>query len=271
MDLLHSLSNQGTHWLQQLELDRSSFPLHRAVSDAFRALILAGEIPAHSMLPSEPQLARHLGISRFTLRQALDTLAREGLIRREHGRGNIILGRAAEGTVGETLRFSFERDTAGTSSRIEVRLVTESLPPPHVAGLLALDPTEPVIQMLRVRLQGRDPVAVEQIHLPRSAGRGLDQAANQDLQIPQIVSRCYGVPPTSASISLTATLLDPEVAALLGLPTGAVGLVRETVFRMESRPVALERSFHPPDRVSYQIEHALPPSAHPQAGSPVRE
>lgn len=54
-------------------------------------LLLDGTFPGDSWLPSEPKLAAMLGVSRMTLRQALELLREDGLIRKHQGKGNFVI------------------------------------------------------------------------------------------------------------------------------------------------------------------------------------
>src|ERR1043166_3566260 len=64
-------------------------PLHDRVAENLRRNVLAGLHPGVK-LESEAQLARQLGVSVHTLRQAFSVLAHEGLIERRHGSGTYI-------------------------------------------------------------------------------------------------------------------------------------------------------------------------------------
>ena len=63
------------------------------VAEQLRSSILDGRRAAGERLPSEPDLARELGVSRSTLRDALRALEDEGLVRRVHGSGTYVTGR----------------------------------------------------------------------------------------------------------------------------------------------------------------------------------
>lgn len=65
-------------------------PLHVQAAEALRTLLQGSEYPAGMRLPSEPELAQRLGISRPTLRGALQTLEEEGAIVRRHGVGTFV-------------------------------------------------------------------------------------------------------------------------------------------------------------------------------------
>lgn len=66
-------------------------PLYVNVYDELILQISKGEYPINSKLPSEPDLAKKLGVSRATLRQALALLQDDGLIRNVHGKGNFVI------------------------------------------------------------------------------------------------------------------------------------------------------------------------------------
>jgi GntR family transcriptional regulator len=69
----------------------ANFPFQRLQSD-LAALI--GRTPAGSRLISEPELAKQLGVSRATLREAMRTFETQGLIRRRQGSGTFVVGKA---------------------------------------------------------------------------------------------------------------------------------------------------------------------------------
>lgn len=62
-------------------------PLHQQVAAALRQRLAAGEFPPGSALPSELALQQEYGVSRATIRHALETVQREGLLQRQAGRG----------------------------------------------------------------------------------------------------------------------------------------------------------------------------------------
>jgi GntR family transcriptional regulator, arabinose operon transcriptional repressor len=63
---------------------------HRRIADVLRAEIEAGAHPPGARLPAEPALAARFGVSRGTLRQALQNLARAGLVEAVPGRGTFV-------------------------------------------------------------------------------------------------------------------------------------------------------------------------------------
>ena len=72
-------------------ISKEKKPLYIAVYDKLFKLITDGTFPPQSKLPTEPELAKKLGVSRMTLRQALALLQDDGLVNSIHGKGNFRL------------------------------------------------------------------------------------------------------------------------------------------------------------------------------------
>ena len=65
-------------------------PLHESLTDRLRGMIFGGTYEKGDRLPTEPKLAKELGVSRATLREALKQLESEGAISRVHGLGTFV-------------------------------------------------------------------------------------------------------------------------------------------------------------------------------------
>jgi GntR family transcriptional regulator len=70
----------------------SNFPFQRLQSEL--SVLISGT-PAGERLPSEPQLAKKLGVSRATLREAMRTFETQGMIRRRQGAGTFVVGQVS--------------------------------------------------------------------------------------------------------------------------------------------------------------------------------
>ena len=69
---------------------QSAAPLYDRVRDALHARILNGTYPPGSRLPTEHELCESHGVSRITIRQALERLRQEGWVEKIHGQGTFV-------------------------------------------------------------------------------------------------------------------------------------------------------------------------------------
>ena len=154
-------------------------PKHVQVMRAIQERIESGEYGPGDMLPSETQLVRELGVGRTTVVRALQTLAMQGWIEREHGRGSFVKGRP-ESAV-ERVRPSQTTTEQGESADAVVE--AGRVPAPrHVARLLGVAEETPVIMRRRVARQADVISAVETFWVPLEHAIGTDLGKTQPLR-----------------------------------------------------------------------------------------
>lgn len=89
-------------------------------------MIIEGTFPEGSRLPSEPELAKDLGVSRTTLRQSLALLQDDGLIRNVRGKGNYILKSTSDKKNGlETIGHPVYKCIDNDIDEIDIRMYLE--------------------------------------------------------------------------------------------------------------------------------------------------
>ena len=109
-----------------------SQPLHDQVRETIAAQIRSGAIPPGARLQSERDLADQMGVSRVTVRRALDALAEDGLVRAARGSGRFVSDAALAEPPNALLSFTelgAERGLEATS-----RVLGAQRPPRHVRG-----------------------------------------------------------------------------------------------------------------------------------------
>lgn len=133
--------------------------LRHRIADELRERLLAGELAAGSRLPSEPELARSLGVSRSSLRAAIALLEADGLLRSMHGSGTYVTHRPL-------LRNDLSRNfgvsemiaaTGNKPGTIRERAAREPAPE-DVAAAFGVDPGTPLSVLRRVRTASGRPV-----------------------------------------------------------------------------------------------------------------
>jgi GntR family transcriptional regulator len=136
------------------------------IADGLRRAILAGEYPVGARLPSESDLATRWSASRGTVRQAVATLAAEGLIGSRQGARRIVLRHERRHSFGELT--SFAQWAEGLGHRAESRFLTRTRRPATAeeSHRLAVPPGAEVLVVLRLRLLDGEPAMVERTVYP---------------------------------------------------------------------------------------------------------
>jgi GntR family transcriptional regulator len=191
------------------------YRLYELLSTALRD----GTIAPESALPSEPELCARYGISRTTVRRALDRLEREGRIVRRRGSGTYARAqRAAQ-------RFRLELHALPeTLTKLESRTTTTTLrfdlapvPAALTAIAPAIGPTAYVFERLR-RHEGK-PLSLTAAYLPEPIGRRLRGAVSRRTSVLAALDQ-IGPPTAAVTCSMGAVPAAADAARALSVPLG---------------------------------------------------
>jgi len=175
---------------------QSPLPLYQQLADLLLARIRAGDYPAGSRIPSEPELSRRFGIGRPTVRQATDLLVRRRVLSRRRGSGTFVTPppeRVDLFSLAGTLA-SFDR--GGVEARSALVQRTRRL---HVAP----DPENPFAGreawfLSRLSRVDGEPVLLEDFYLDPDGFPDLDRHSLAGRSLSQLVAEQYHREPESA-------------------------------------------------------------------------
>lgn len=209
------------------------------VADVLRRQVLHGLV-ADDTLSCEADLATEFGVSRNTVREALDLLRNEGLVERVPGVGTVVAGSKLTHGI-DHLRGLAETLNGHGEVRNEVRVSGLVAAPTTVARRLDLAPGEPVVYLERRRLVHDVPMSLDLTYVVRDLGEPLltEDLAGRDVFVllEQITGRSLG----DAELTFEAIAADAHSAAILDVPPGAPLLMLERLTRLDTgRPVDLE-------------------------------
>ena len=217
-----------------------TLPKYRQLLQLLRTQILSGALSSGERLPTEEELGQTYGLSRGTVRKAIEQLCAEGLVRTEQGSGSYV-----STAHPNTIPFRFTNCPPADSPAF--RVVTKEVIPASmvVAERLIVSLGEPLIHIARLRMQDEEVVGYSERFLPRSLCPGL---LEEDLEQPSIhdilVSRSE-LPLLRATIEIEAQLLDEESANWLQVPpaTPAIVISRMT-YTAPNRPAVWSRGLY---------------------------
>ena len=141
----------------KLSFQSGQKPLWSQLYDILESRILNGEYKEGEVLPSEMSLMEEFGVSRVTVRQAMDKLINAKLISRKRGKGTIVLKR--ENTVATSFQSSFNgvKETNNNNDR-RVIGVEYTTPPIDVAYYFGISVNVPVLKLTKQTYVDEKPV-----------------------------------------------------------------------------------------------------------------
>lgn len=228
----------------------SAQPLYLQLQRALREAIEQRVLGPEDALPSERQLAADLGISRITVRKAIEGLIEEGLLVSRQGSGNFV-GHRIDKNFAKLTSFSEDMRARGRQPRTRWLKRSAGTVTPEEALKLALSPGTEVYRFQRVRLADDEPMSIEFCTVVAACLPSLEAVTDS---LYEALER-HGCRPVRALQRLRALLLDEEKAKLLEAQPGDAGLLVERLgYLRDGRAVELSQSFYRGDTYDFVAE-----------------
>jgi DNA-binding GntR family transcriptional regulator len=234
--------------------ERAGGPIWARIEASLRERIESGELGPGQRLPAERDMARQLGVSRMTVRQALAALADRGLVERGVGQGTFVSGAGKVdhqlGTVVGLTEVVAKHGLVAGARVLEARERGASAP---VATALGREDGAPVVRLRRLRLAGGRPIAIEDDWMPAELVPGL---LEHDLSgsLCLLLREHYGFEHGEVEERLEPVAAGAFEARVLGVGVGApLMLVERVVQDPEGRPIKFSRHRHRGDRSRFVI------------------
>jgi GntR family transcriptional regulator len=240
-------------------VERDGAPAHAQIEDRLAEAIGGGDLSPGARLPPERELAERLGVSRMTLRQALDSLERRGMLTRTRGRrgGTFVAEPKIERDMTTMAGLTSQLRRQGHQAGARVLSAREGPCGRRTAGALGLSPGDPVFEISRLRLSDGLPLAIERSLFPAARFPGLLDGP-LDGSLYEMLEERYSVPPARAVESLEPVIADASQAESLGIKLGApLLLVERTAYDAAGVPVEYARDFFRGDRTRVLVESGL--------------
>lgn len=193
---------------------QSDAPLWQQVLSDLERRIATGEIV--DRFPTDRELVEEYGVSRHTVREAVQRLRARGLVERHRGRGSIVRPDQLHQPVGTLYSLFQAVEARGLPQRSEVLELAE-VTDADAAAHLELAADTPLIRLERLRYAGDEPLALDVVWLPADLARPLLEVDwSRTALYDELASRC-GIRLTGATEVIEPSLPDADARELLQL------------------------------------------------------
>ena len=201
-----------------------------------------------SAIPSERQLSVDLGVSRLTVRAALDELVRAGLLDRKRGSGTFV----REPKIAQELTmtsFSEEMRRRGMRPASKTLSLATTLAGAYLGRCLHVSPSEPIMVAKRLRLADGETMAIETLHVPESLVPGLTPKDLDQGSFYELLSERYGIEIVGGIQTIEPTVTNEEESEALGVPLHSPAFLFERTTRAQTGDIVeFVRSIYRGDR-----------------------
>ncbi len=239
-----------------MENSFKSKALYYQLVDLLQERIEKQMIP-HDKLPSERELTAQYGVSRTTVRLALQELESGGYIYRRHGKGTFVsdIQKKAADIAGA---YSFTEQMKSLGRHPDTRILSfeQIEADKFIAKHLNLSLGEAIYKLSRLRSADREPLMIEDTYLPVKLFMTLDDKLLRNKPLYDLFSEDFNQTVRLADEELYASIASKEDAKQLMINEGApvLHLARQT-YNMKNEIIEFTLSVARADQFHYQIRH----------------
>src|SRR5574341_575118 len=231
-------------------------PLPYRLAESIRQAIQDGRLKTGEQLPSEPEFAEQLGVSRTTLRDAVRMLVSEGTLERRRGVGTFVannpllnIQEGLETLISTTEIIRKQGYEPGTSeSTWEIIPAAD-----HLATVFDVAPGTSLIHISRTRTANGVPVIQCEEYIPATLLKPETIDPKSDWSLYQVLKDArLGI--TSAVCHVAPVIADKSLAAHLKVPLHhPLLLLRQTHYATDQRPVLYCENYHNSSVIEFHI------------------
>lgn len=180
-------------------------------------------------LDSEREICKKYGLSRTTVREALDELEKNKYIYKVQGKGNFISPRVVEQDLIKVSSFTEEMKKHGknpTSKLLNFEVIEANN---KISKKLKIEENELVFKLSRIRIADDIPMVYEITYLPYERFKGLTKEMIEENPLYEIFRNSFNTDITSAEEVIESVLINKLESVYLEVPQGQAGLKFERV------------------------------------------
>jgi GntR family transcriptional regulator len=218
------------------------------IASELRDRVGAGQFTAGRLLPSESDLSREFGVSRVTVRRALEVLRDEGLVSARQGFGWFVASDPVSQTLGRLGTIEEQMQASGLEPARRILDFAFEKATRRVFKVLG---SEQVLRVKRVNMAGNEPFAVVTVWCPFELGKHLSRHDVETTSFYNLLKIQLG----SATQTISADAATANEADLLEVPVGSPILRCDRVTKDDTgKAVLVSHHVFPGHRTNFVVD-----------------
>lgn len=236
----------------------SSQPLYVQLAQKLAERIAAGEYAIGSLLPTEAELGSAFGVSRYTVRHAIQHLRSQGLVSARKGVGTRVDSRGTEPRYSQSLQSLSQLLQYAHETRLDLGETQSIEARGALADMLGCKPRKEWIRIVGLRRSvTRDrevPICLTEVYLDAAYRDLARDTSSLRTAFWSLIEQHYGETIVEVQQQIDAIVLDADQATRLQAPTGSPALrFTRRYYATGRRLIELSINVHPADRFSYHM------------------
>lgn len=232
-------------------------PKYKEVRAALMRGIVSGQHPPGSFLPSESELVRRFGVSRVTIRQALDLLRDADLVESYQGKGYCVREIKAIQDLGRLQGFGEIMAPMGVEARSEVLNAQKVPVPSEVAAALQLERGSEVIKLERLRIAADVTMSMDVSYFPLDIGEALLRLDLAHVDVFTLIEKSLGIEIGFADIVMDIVPAGKSVQKHLNTASEERLIrIERLTYDTKSRPIDFEYLYGRPETHQFKLRAA---------------
>ncbi len=240
-----------------MALDRQDAkPLHKQLEEIILQKLDTEEWAANTMIPSENELSKQYGVSRMTIRAALNRIASMGRLYSVPGKGTFVSTAKIESLPLTQHGIREQLEQMGYQTITKVIGLDRMEANAKVSKHLNLQPNQEVYEIKRLRIVKNIPFSIHTSYVSVQDCPNIDLKNLEEMQLCDIIESIFGYPILRRVETLESVAAQPAEAVLLGLEKGHPLLMLENdVYTRDNKPIEYNKVLFRGDRIKLRIEY----------------
>lgn len=211
-------------------------PIYIQIHNQLRSWIEAGKWSVGTRIPAERTLANEFGVSRMTLRQAIQTLVDEGVLERRAGSGTYVANQKVQEKMTGVTSFTELMQAIGKQPSSKTLAYYLTVPSQTEVTILNLQPGERILRMERIRYGDNVPICFEVATVPEKLVQNFSRS-EMTQSFYQTLAQKAALYPGRAVQTISATNATERIAEYLNIKRGdALLSMHQTSYLQDGRP-----------------------------------